>query len=142
MTHIRNFLLFIACISSFECSNKDNERGVEQAMKQYDHLIKKMDADSIALLYTPDGDLGTMAHGRDSIKMFLSRFKDIKVLYQHSVITYMKITADTALQRGIYRQMVLINGKDTMRDGGEFTAIWWWIEPGVWRIKKMMTTPN
>lgn len=31
---------------------------MELAMNQYDHLIKNMDADSIALLYTPDGDLG------------------------------------------------------------------------------------
>ncbi len=125
-----------------DCNNKHSERGVELAMKQYDRLIKKMDADSIALLYTPDGDLGTMAHGRDSIRAFLSGFKDIKVLYQHSMTTYIKVAGDTALQRGVYHQMVLISGKDTMSVSGEYAAVWWWIAPGEWHIKKMMTTPT
>jgi hypothetical protein len=44
---------------------------MEQAMQKYDRYILKMDVDSIALLYTPDGELGKMARGRDSIRRFL-----------------------------------------------------------------------
>ena len=119
-----------------------SDKGVELAMKQYDHLIKKMDADSIALLYTSDGDLGSMAHGRDSIKKFLSSFKDIQVISQESVTRSVKINRDTALQEGVYYQTVLINKKDTMSVSGQYTATWYWISPGEWHIKKMMTKPS
>ena len=34
-----------------------NKSGVETAMKYYDNLILKLDADSISMLYTPGGNL-------------------------------------------------------------------------------------
>ena len=61
-------LLFLtACISYVH-----RQQEVQDAMQHYDRLIKKMDADSIALLYTEDGDLGGIAHGRDSIRRYLT----------------------------------------------------------------------
>ncbi|MER3465366.1 MAG: hypothetical protein C4329_14080 [Chitinophagaceae bacterium] len=37
--------------------------------------LQKTDADSIAYMFTPDGELGNVAKGRDSIRHFLSSFK-------------------------------------------------------------------
>ena len=60
--------------------------GGETAMKYYDNLILKLDADSISMLYKPGGNLGDIAIGCDSIKKFLSSFKNVRVLSQSSII--------------------------------------------------------
>ena len=58
------------------------------------------DADSISLLYTQDGNLGDIAIGRDSIRKFLSSFKNIRVLSQVSTTKSISITHDTAYRKG------------------------------------------
>ena len=109
-------------------------------MQQYDHYILNLDADSISLLFTSDGQLGDMATGRDSIKKFLSSFKNVKVLSQSSVTQSIDIINDTAIQKGTYTQSDLVSGKDTMHVKGEFTAQWQWMNNN-WYIKKMTTKP-
>lgn len=128
--------LFISCNAT-----QHNEKGVESAMKKYDHLIKKLDADAIAMLYTPDGDLGKMAHGRDSIRRFLATFKNMHVLSQLSTTTSIVMNGDSSLQKGTYHQTVVIAGKDTVRVKGEYTANWLWIPGEGWHIKHMETKP-
>lgn len=130
------FLLFDSCTTS-----NHNKQGVEAAMKYYDHLILTSDADSISLLYTPDGNLGDIAVGRDSIRKFLSSFKNIKVLSQSSVSASIQINADTAIQKGTYQQSDLIAGKDTVYVKGKFFATWQWMQDKTWHIKKMITQP-
>ena len=122
-------------------NNNHNKEGVELAMKQYDHLIKNMDADSIALLYTPDGDLGDVAHGRDSIRKFLLSFRNVSVLSQSSTTNFLEINGDSSLQKGTYLQTVYIPGKDTIKVKGEYTANWLWMPPGEWHIRRMITKP-
>jgi hypothetical protein len=123
------------------CSNHYNKSDVEKAMQQYDHLIKKMDVDSIALLYSPDGDLGSMAHGRDSIKNFLLTFKNFEVLSQSSITNSVDIKKDSTVQKGTYRQIVVTPKHDTVTVKGEFTATWQWIPHDGLHIKRMMTKP-
>ncbi len=132
-------LLFGSCVLFSACSNsRYNEAGVKAAMQQYDRLILKLDADSIALLYTPDGNLGGIAIGRDSIRRFLSSFKNIKVLSQSSTTSSIQIIKDTAVQKGNYTQSDLV-GKDTMHVKGEYIATWQWMGKNGWHIKKMAT---
>jgi len=134
--------LFTGVIILFllSCNKKQHTKEeIESAMKLYDHLIQKVDGDSIALLYTPDGDLGTMAHGRDSIRKFLASFKNVRVLVQSSVTDSIEINADTAIQKGSYHQIALINEKDTANVKGSYKAKWVWIDKEGWRIKKMET---
>jgi ketosteroid isomerase-like protein len=119
---------------------KHNKAEVESAMKQYDHLIQKMDTDSIALLYTEDGDLGNIAHGRDSIRKFLSGFKNVKVLSQLSTTETIQITGDTCIQKGLYHQTDVI-GNDTLSVKGSYTTAWLWIPSNGWQIKRMDTKP-
>ena len=110
-------------------------------MKQYNHLIQKLDADSIALLYAPDGNLGNIAHGRDSIRNFLLTFKNLKVLSQTSTTEFLKVNRDTSLQKGTYHQIVVVAAKDTVNVKGEYTALWVWIPKSGWHIKRMETKP-
>ena len=129
-------LLFLSCNTG-----KHNTKGVELAMQHYNYLILKLDADSIALLFTPDGKLGNMAHGRDSIKKFLSSFKNIEVLSQTSSTTSITINKDTAVQKGSYQQTDVIAGKDTVKVKGDYTATWQWLPKQGWHIKQMETKP-
>ena len=110
-------------------------------MNYYDHLILNTDADSISLLFTPDGDLGNIAHGRDSIRNFLNRFKGFKVLMQVSTTDSISINNDTAIQKGAYSQKVIVPINDTVSVKGLFTAKWVWLNEGGWHIKRMETQP-
>jgi hypothetical protein len=126
----------LVCIS---CNHKHKESDIISALKTYDRLIKKVDADSIALLYAPEGDLGNMAHGRDSIRKFLSLFKNISVLYVASIPDTTRISGDTAFQTGHYKQIAVENNKDTFNLKGTFEVRWIWIKGEGWRIQKMNT---
>jgi ketosteroid isomerase-like protein len=132
-------LLFItSCISYVH-----RQQEVQDAMQHYDHLIQKMDADSIAFMYSADGDLGGIAKGRDSIRRFLASFKDVRILEVSSNTDSMAMTGDTAFQSGHYKQSGIINGKDSFHVTGSYHAQWVWVkEEKGWRIKRMTTIPD
>lgn len=129
--------LFSACRSK-----EHNAESVEQAMQKYNRYILKMDVDSIALLYTPDGELGKMARGRDSIRRFLETFKKYKVLSQVSKTNLINISRDTALQSGLYTQKVIVPVNDTVTVKGLFSTKWIWMDSTGWHIQRMETTPS
>lgn len=106
---------------AFSCNKKHESSEIETAMQQYDRLI---------------GDLGSAAHGRDSIKSFLTKFSNVKVLSQVSQTPSIAINKDTAVQTGYYQQADVIDQKDTIKVKGAFTAKWFWINKEGWRIKK------
>ena len=134
--------MYVSLFALASCTaGKHTKDEVEQAMKQYDHLILKMDTDSIALLYTDDGDLGNMAHGRDSFRKFLAGFKNMKVLSQSSTTDTITINGDTSLQKGLYHQRVIVAEKDTVKVKGAYTATWLWKPQDGWHIKRMETKP-
>ncbi|HSV10436.1 MAG TPA: nuclear transport factor 2 family protein [Hanamia sp.] len=133
-------LFFISSIL-FSCNtSKENEKGVESAMNLYNHYIQKMEPDSIALLFTTDGNLGNIASGRDSIRNFLSNFKDFKVLSQTSITKLIKINRDSTVQQGDYHQTTIIPKNDTVKVSGTFTATWIHSKSG-WHLKRMLTKP-
>lgn len=139
-TRFLKFASLIILIFSVSCTTpRHNKAGVELAMKRYDHLILKLDANGIAELFTPDGKLGEMARGRDSIRKFLSSFKNIRVISQSSSSTSIYISGDSAIQQGTYRQSDIISGKDTVNVKGEFTATWQWVQHKGWYIRQMST---
>ena len=143
--YTQRFFLFATLFAAglIACkTNTRNKAGVELAMHSYDHLILELNADSIALLYTPDGDLGNMAHGRDAIRRFLSTFKNVRVLSQVSQTTSLQVSGDSALQTGRYEQDVIVDGKDTVSVKGLYTARWIWINDSGWHIRRMDTGPG
>ena len=111
-------------------------------MQRYDSLLVRMNTDSIALLFTADGDLGTVAHGQDSIRKFLARFAAFKVLSQSSTTDSISIDGDTAVQTGHYHQRTVIPVNDTVVVKGAFTARWIFVGDWGWKLKKMETTPQ
>jgi len=140
---LKTIYLFLICaVVIYSCQSQAKQQAVKQAMATYDRLIKKMDADSIALMYTTDGDLGIIAHGRDSIRKFLSTFTNVKVLSASSSSENIKIKDDTAVQSGRYEQVALVNNSDTVRPTGSYEAKWVWIKNEGWKIRRMITTSD
>ncbi len=135
---ILTFVIFIFLQVSFNTS-KHGKSGVESAMKYYDHLIQKLDADSISQLYSPDGNLGDIAIGRDSIRRFLSSFKHIQVLSQISKTKSIELYGDSAIQKGNYIQNDVISEKDTIIVKGDYIVQWVWLGRQGWHIKRMTT---
>ena len=133
-------LLILLILSS--CNKGHSRNEIESAMKRYDHLLQKMDADSISLIFTPDGDLGDAAHGRDSIKKFLSGFTNVKVLEQNSTSDSIQINADSSTQKGTYIQVDVLSPGDTARLKGDFTAKWVWNKNTGWLLQKITTKPR
>ena len=144
MTPLSKILLSVAIntmtVLSCFAQNK-TKAGVETAMKTYDHLILGMNADSISMIYAPDGELGTMARGRDSIRNFLNTFKNFHVLSQSSETDHISLHQDSAFQTGTYRQTVIIPSKDTVTVKGTFSAFWIWSGGNGWLIRRMETKP-
>jgi len=137
--------LFFSLLFSFAANSAfaqyKTRMAVDSAMKRYDHLILGMNADSIAQIYTQDGELGKMAKGRDSIRNFLQGFKNFRVLSQTSETNSISLEGDSALQKGTYRQTVIIPSKDTVTVKGNFTAFWIWNPVYGWQIRRMETQP-
>ena len=124
------------------CGTSHKESEVEAAMKRYDDLIVRMDADSLALLFEPDGELGEMAKGRDSIRRFLQSFTNVKVLSNLSTSESVELNADSAVQKGHYSQIAVINNRDTLKPTGAYTGHWHWSPDQGWLIRKMETNPG
>lgn len=99
-----------------------------------------MNLDSISSSYSEDGELGNIAKGRDSIRIFLTKFASFKVLSQLSTTDSIVINQDTAVQKGMYRQTVIVPVNDTVSVKGLFTARWIW-QDGEWEIKHLETIP-
>lgn len=139
MKGIRIYSAFVILICSMSYGQKHNKQEIESAMYRYDLFIQKMDADSIAHLYAPGGDLGNIAHGRDSIRKFLLTFNNVQVLTQSSVTDSIQLNGDSAMQYGSYKQIAVINKTDTLKLKGTYTANWIWLPAEGWRILKMNT---
>ena len=136
------FSLFIIG-TMMACQQANNEKlKIEKAMHNYDLHIISMNVDSIASCYTENGDLGDIAHGRDSIRRFLSKFANFKVLSQRSISDSVSIDQDTAIQMGIYRQTVIVSQGDTVLVKGSFRARWQRQMKGeLWLIRRIDTHP-
>jgi hypothetical protein len=137
-------IFFVSLSTAFlsSCQPKGHSaESVELAMQKYNRYILKMDVDSIALLYTPEGELGKMATGRDSIRRFLDNFKKYRVLSQSSKTSLINISHDTALQSGLYTQKVIVPTNDTVTVKGLFTTRWIWMDSAGWLIRRMETVP-
>jgi hypothetical protein len=139
MNHKTFICINILLTISIGCNNPHKETEIMESMKTYDRLIMKTDADSIAELYTENGELGNAATGRDSIRRLLKSLKDIRVINQVSTTSSVLLMCDTAIQEGNYIQCAIISGEDTVTVKGTFKARWEWNNHKGWRIRKMRT---
>jgi ketosteroid isomerase-like protein len=133
-------LLLSVCILG-KCRSGHDVSGVMKGMRKYDQALERMDADAIAMLYAPDGQLGDVARGRDSIRNFLKGFSSFKVLSNESVTDSARIDGDMAFSKGIYTQVTILPSKDTVHLKGAFSVQWTWSGKEGWKIRRMDTHP-
>lgn len=143
MKRIFTYSLVFASCCFLSCKEPhDDKNDILALMNQYDRYILTMNTDSIASIYAVKGNLGDMAHGRESIARFLSRFKNYKVLTQKSVSDSLSLNGDSAFQKGQYWQTTVVPPADTVNVKGNFTIHWVWTEGGGWKIQRMDTQPD
>jgi ketosteroid isomerase-like protein len=136
--------VLIACFFVAACADRRTE--IEKALKQYDRLTFKMDADSLADMYVPNGKLGgkTMksAVSRDSIRQFMKSFDPSKItlISNHVTATLIAFKGDTAVVDGSYEQKAKL-GSDTGVYTGNFASKWV-KDKDRWLIATMYTTPT
>lgn len=124
------------------CKRTHTEREISEQMAKYDRLLEKMNTDSIADLYTENGQLGNVAKGRDSINRFLKTFSNYRVIQNKSTTDSIRILGDSAIQIGSYTQITILPGKDTAHLTGRFRAIWKLAGSNGWKIYRMETSPT
>lgn len=117
------------------------ELRIQEILSRYDDFILHTNPDSIATLYAPDGNLGDMAIGRDSIRKFLLKFSGIKVLSVHTQSKSLNIEDKIAYQTGEYYQKAILPKGDTIQVKGRIDIQWIQLKPGFWYIQKMKTLP-
>ncbi len=134
-----------ACGLSTPRSAAEQARALDAALNHYGRLVRTMASDSIAALFTADGELAGEAQptvtGPDSIRAFLHTFDQYRVLAATMVVDSSRVTGDTGIQHGRYAQRVRLPDGDTVEVGGRFTAEWVAGPAGAWRIRRMGTAP-
>ena len=140
MKKILILLLALGLLQS--CGKKEQKihekKEIDAAMREYDRVLQTMDVDAIALVYDEAGELGDQARGREEIRKFLSQFKDIDVLEQHSTTDNIEMLGDSAMQSGAYVQIDVIEKRDTVTVRGTYKALWKW-DGEEWKLKRMET---
>ena len=139
--HMRSlfFLGFLVGLAS--CGNPSAE--IEMAMKKYDDAIVSHDVETLAGSYLPNGRLGGQGWNyivsRDSIRKFSGSFKGTKVLSNRSTTVSIEMQGDSAIQRGTYVQVAVLQQKDTLEFTGRFETVWR-RQDGRWLIARMYTS--
>ena len=138
----------LVCLAA--CAPPDDQaasrRQVEAALVHYNSLTRQMLGDSIAALYTPDGELlGTNAptvRGPDSIRAFLARFAG-KVTVDSARMWSDAITVagSEAVQWGRYEQFATPVNQPQVHVQGRFVADWVRDSTGAWRLRRMLAQP-
>src|SRR5215470_17183255 len=114
-------------------------------MRRYERLTLAMNAEGIAAMFTPDGELinagKTIARTPDSIRAFLQSF-DGKVRVEENVdsIESVTVTGATAVLTGTYQQKaLLLPDKREISVQGKFEVEWNRQSDGQWLNRRMST---
>jgi uncharacterized protein (TIGR02246 family) len=136
-------VLLAACAQTTSVADAESE--LRQATEHYAQLVKAMDGNAIANLYTAEGESIIAGqppiHGREAIRNQLESFKGFSV--QSETLTADTITVDGARAHvtGTYRQRVRVPAGDVIEVHGAYAADWL-RESNDWHIQKLLTTPQ
>lgn len=115
-------------------------------LRRYEHFVLIMAHDSIAALFTPDGELHTPSAsspvGPTAIAAYLHSFDQFHVVADSMTADSTTARADSGRQVGSYWQRVVVPKGDTVEVRGRFEARWRRSPSGQWRLTWLGTTPN
>ncbi len=118
---------------------------VAAALERYAGLLRRQASDSIAGLFTDDGELVDARRppivGPGAIRAFLGSFSAYHVLADTMTAATLDVHGDSALQTGRYWQQVQLPVGDTVVAQGGFRILWLRDGHGGWRLRRMGTVP-
>ncbi len=136
-------LALVACTGPQPAPAIDAETAIEATYQRYDEFIRHVNADSIASLYTPDGEMiGTGAQGPAAIAAFLRGFANIKVEAQSHTTDAITVADSLAVHWGRYRQRAVIGTQPPISVSGRFVIEWHLAPDGRWLVRRLMTVPD
>jgi ketosteroid isomerase-like protein len=139
----------LAALSACRSSASEDEAAriaVETTFRRYVDFVGRMASDSIAALYTRDGELlganMRTIRGPDSIRTFLSSFSNVHVDTARMQTDHISIAGDEAVQWGTYSQAATIAGQGMVHVEGRFVAHWLRQPDRSWRLRRMLAQPT
>lgn len=115
------------------------------ALAHYTELVRQMASDSIAALYTADGEVAGSGRapivGPPAIAAFLGSFSSYHVLADSMKVDSLSVRGDSGMQTGSFWQLVQLPSGDTVQAQGGFRATWVRDGHGGWRVRRMATVP-
>ncbi len=141
---MKKIIFLFAWLLLVSCADRKSE--IESAMRQYDKLAFRMNADSLADSYLMNGVLSGKGMGkfvgRNSIRGFLKSFNtaDIHLISNWSKVQSISFSGDTAVVNGNYEQKAKLAQGDTGVYTGTFIAKWL-KENNRWLLANMYTVP-
>ena len=140
-------VLAAACAPPGDAPARDAGRrpAVEAAMQHYVRLTRLVNSDSVAAMYTPDGEMlqarAAPIRGRDAIRAFLKPFDGHAIVDTATSTTeQVEVFDSTAYLWGSYHQVTRLDGPPAAYNGRFVTR--WRLEPdGNWRIARILMQP-
>lgn len=122
----------------------DDLAQLDAGLRHYADMVAAMSHDSIAGLFTADGELwhenDPALVGPDAILKHLRSFRGFQVVANELRPESTWVQGDAGFQRGQFSQRVRVPARDTIQVAGTFLAEWRRQPGGQWRMRRMRTT--
>lgn len=139
-------LVLVLCGCASHADTKLRQAEVRERLAQYASLLQAMDAEGVAAMFAPDGEIVNPrqppVHGRAAIRKFLEGYADFKVLSNEDRADSTLIDGDTSEQLGTYHQRVRTPDGRVIEVSGRFEFAWVRDASGVWLIQQAATFPE
>lgn len=129
-----NSIVFVLLLSVMQIGD---ESLITSKLKQYDSFVVQKNAQAVANCYTENGSYGYNVKGRPAIKEYLESFKNTNVVSFKSTINSLKISGNSAIMYGSFKQIV--KSKKLTEHSGTFEMVWNKVN-GEWLINSMLLT--
>ncbi len=145
---VLSVLVVIAAMRWYFPSASRDQARIRTRMAEYDNDLRAMNADGIAKLFTPDGELwnaGTLLkRGPDAIRAFLHSFDgQVRIESQQTSVDRIVMDGDRATLRGTYRQTArLLKDNSLLTVSGEIHVDWIQCKPASWCVRRLETIPR
>lgn len=140
-------VLVSACtVERTSSGDATTQKAVITAMEHYTALIKQVASDSIAAMYTEDGELleAGMAPlvGPKAIREFLAQFDGKVVVDSASTASdEVEVFGSTAYQWGSFSQVARVQNQPPAKFGGRYVARWRRTPEGQWKLTRLLMQP-
>lgn len=141
------FLVACSVAERRPAAESDTRAAVQAAMDRYIGFLKAVSSDSVASMFTADGEMlqpgMASLRGREAIRGFLAPFDGrTQVDTARTVTEALELHGPTAYLWGSYHQVAHEAGSPPGSFNGRFVAKWQLEPNGEWRIARLFMQPG